>query len=38
MKQKERNEAAIIQFVKEHPEYAEEAKDLIERYRLLQYM
>ena len=38
MKQKERNETAIIQFVKEHPEYAEEVKDLIERYRLLQRM
>ena len=38
MKQKEQNEDAIIRFVKEHPEYAEEVKDLIERYRLLQRM
>ena len=38
MKQKEKNEAAIIQFVKEHPEYAEEAKVLMERYHLLQRM
>ncbi|MBR6535827.1 MAG: hypothetical protein IKT67_01380 [Lachnospiraceae bacterium] len=38
MKQKEKNETAIIQFIKEHPEYAEEAKGLIERYRLLQKM
>ncbi|MBR2408969.1 MAG: hypothetical protein IKB07_08485 [Lachnospiraceae bacterium] len=38
MKQKEKNEAAIIRFVKEHPEYAEEMKDLIERYRLLAKM
>lgn len=38
MKQKEKNEMAIIRFVKEHPEYAEEAKDLIQRYRLLQRM
>lgn len=38
MKQKEKNETAIVQFVKEHPEYAEEAKVLIERYRLLQKM
>lgn len=38
MKQKEKNETAMIQFVKEHPEYIEEAKELIERYRLLQRM
>lgn len=38
MKQKEKNETAIVQFVKEHPEYAEEAKVLIERYHLLQKM
>lgn len=38
MKQKEKNEAAIIRFVKEHPEYAEEMKGLIERYRLLAKM
>lgn len=38
MKQKEKNETAIVQFVKEHPEYAEEAKVLIERYCLLQKM
>lgn len=38
VKQRERNETAIIQFVKEHPEYAEEVKDLIGRYRLLQRM
>jgi len=38
MKQKERNEMAIIQFVKEHPEYAGEAKVLIERYHLLAKM
>ena len=37
-KQKEKNEAAIIQFVREHPEYAEEAKILMERYHLLQKM
>lgn len=36
MKQKEKNEAAILRFVAEHPEYAEEAKELISRYRLLQ--
>ena len=38
MKQKEKNEMAIVRFVKEHPEYADEVKDLIERYRLLQKM
>ncbi len=38
MKQKEKNEMAIIQFVKEHPEYADEVKGLIERYRLLRLM
>ncbi len=38
MKQKEKNEGAIIRFVKEHPEYAEEMKGLIERYRLLNKM
>ncbi len=38
MKQKEKNEDAIIRFVKEHPEYVEETKGLIERYRLLQRM
>lgn len=38
MKQKEKNEAAIIRFVKEHPEYATEMKGLIERYRLLNKM
>ncbi len=38
MKQKEKNEMAIVWFVKEHPEYADEVKDLIERYRLLQKM
>ena len=37
-KQKEKNETAIVQFIKDHPEYAEEAKVLIERYRLLQKM
>ena len=36
MKQKEKIEAAILRFVAEHPEYAEEAKELISRYRLLQ--
>lgn len=34
-KQKEKNEAAMIRFVQEHPEYAEEVQDLLERYRLL---
>lgn len=38
MKQKEKNEMAIVRFVKEHPEYADEVKELIERYRLLQKM
>lgn len=38
MKQKDRNEMAIVQFVKEHPEYANEVKPLLERYRLLQRM
>lgn len=38
MKQKEKNEQAIIQFVKQYPEYADEAQDLIEKYRLLQKM
>lgn len=38
MKQKENNETAIIRFVKEHPEYIEEVKPLLERYRLLQKM
>lgn len=38
MKQKEDNETAIVRFVKEHPEYAQEVKPLIERYRLLQKM
>jgi len=38
MKQKEKNEMVIVQFVKEHPEYADEAKVLIERYHLLQKM
>lgn len=35
-KQKEKNEAAILQFAGEHPEYADEVKGLIARYRLLQ--
>ena len=34
-KQKEKNEAALIRFVQEHPEYAEEVQDMLERYRLL---
>lgn len=38
VKQKENNEMAIIRFVKEHPEYVEEVKPLLERYRLLQKM
>lgn len=38
MKQKEKNELAIVQFVKEHPEYAPEAKGLIMQYRLLDRM
>lgn len=38
MKQKEKNEAAILQFVGEHPEYANEMKALFEKYRLLQKM
>jgi len=38
MKQKEKNELAIVQFVKQHPEYADEVRDLIEKYRLLQKM
>lgn len=38
MKQKEKNEAAILRFVGEHPEYANEMKALFERYRLLQKM
>lgn len=38
VKQKEKNEMAIVRFVKEHPEYADEVKDLIERYRLLSKM
>lgn len=37
-KQKEKNEQVIISFIREHPEYAEEMKDLIMRYRLLQRM
>lgn len=36
VKQKERNEAAILDFVREHPEYVQEVKDLISRYNLLQ--
>lgn len=36
MKQKERNEAAILSFVREHPEYVQEVKNLISRYGLLQ--
>lgn len=35
-KQKEKNEAAILQFIREHPEYIEETRDLLQRYRLLQ--
>jgi len=38
MKQKEKNEDAVIRFVREHPEYAEETKGLFEKYRLLQRM
>lgn len=38
MKQKEKNEAAILQFVGEHPEYAGEMKPLFERYDLLKKM
>ncbi len=38
MKQKERNEQAMIQFVKEHPEYAEELKPQLVRYHLLNRM
>ncbi len=38
MKQKEKNEMAIVSFVKEHPEYADEVKVLLERYRLLRLM
>lgn len=38
MKQKENNENVIIRFVKEHPEYINEVKPLLERYRLLQKM
>ncbi len=34
-KQKEKNEAALIRFVQEHPEYGEEVQDMLERYRLL---
>lgn len=37
-KQKEKNEQALVQFVQNHPEYAEEAEVLIERYHLLQLM
>lgn len=37
-KQKERNEAAIVAFAGEHPEYANEMKMLFERYQLLQKM
>jgi len=37
-KQKEKNETAILEFVREHPEYANEMKELFERYRLLQKM
>lgn len=36
VKQKEKNEMAILQFAGEHPEYLDEMKGLIERYRLLQ--
>ncbi|MCH5273709.1 MAG: hypothetical protein J1E35_08545 [Lachnospiraceae bacterium] len=36
IKQKEKNEAAILRFVGEHPEYADEMKELFTRYRLLQ--
>ena len=38
MKQKEKNEAVILQFVGEHPEYANEMKELFTRYRLLERM
>ena len=38
MKQKEKNEQAIIQFVKQYPMYADEVKELIEKYRLLERM
>jgi hypothetical protein len=38
MKQKEKNEMAIVSFVKEHPEYADEVKGMLERYRLLRLM
>ena len=34
-KQKERNEAAILQFIADYPEYIEETKELLQRYRLL---
>lgn len=37
-KQKEKNEQILIAFIREHPEYAEEMKELITRYRLLQQM
>lgn len=35
-KQKEKNEAAILQFISEYLEYIEETRDLLQRYRLLQ--
>lgn len=35
-KQKEKNEAAILKFASEHPEYADEVKGLMTRYRLKQ--
>lgn len=35
-KQKEKNEAAILKFAAEHPEYADEVKGLMARYRLRQ--
>lgn len=37
-KQKEKNELAILQFIREYPEYIEETRDLLQRYRLLQRM
>ena len=38
VKQKENNEMAIIRFVKEHPEYVNETKPMLEQYRLLNKM
>lgn len=38
MKQKEKNETAIMQFVGEHPEYANELKPIFRKYHLLQKM